>query len=90
MRSTNALRQNDLHFFRWAQQLVGAALEDQIESVDGALQVHPHGLYAKAVDSGLAQLAEDIDPGRLAGPDTPQQVEPGSFDRAIPVMEDPK
>jgi NADH-quinone oxidoreductase subunit I len=23
-------------------------------------------------------------------PDTPQQVEPGSFDRAIPVMEDPK
>jgi NADH-quinone oxidoreductase subunit I len=31
-----------------------------------------------------------IVPVPKGGKDTPQQVEPGTFDRSIPIMEDPK
>ena len=31
-----------------------------------------------------------IEPAAVGMPDTPQQVEPGAFDRSIPDMEDPK
>jgi len=41
----------------------------------------PSAIYTKE------RLLEAVPPG---GRDTPQQVEPGQFDRAIPEMEDPK
>ncbi|CRI64983.1 hypothetical protein THIOKS12210028 [Thiocapsa sp. KS1] len=64
--------QNDLHGLGRPQQLVGAAVEDDVEIIDGAFELHTHRLDAEAVDAPFAHGAVDLDLCRLTGLEAPQ------------------